>query len=158
MANDPHRLSLGRRGEAQWQQLSASYRLAPERGRAMIISDSPAIRDEIRRRLMVMSDLRRLNPRSGMLEEVRALVPWAKRVPIAWVEAGTSAADLERWRHALVELNRGRDSIGEVFLVLAGSARAHELLSLQAPDLTHVLDPILVFGDEVARVAHSRER
>lgn len=141
-------LALGRAGEQGWQQLEAAYRIAPGTGRALIIADSAELRAELRRRFELLGELHRLTPGAETLEDIDARAN-AKRPPIIWLEAPPDA-DLDAvWGPALLALNRGRDLLGDAFVVLVGDQRVQALLSVQAPDLVSVLAPSLVFDDQL---------
>jgi UDP-2,3-diacylglucosamine pyrophosphatase LpxH len=150
MTADGRTLSLGPDGEREWQRLRANYQTFPDGGRVLLIADSGDVRAEIRRRLEMLGNLQRLAPHDAMLESIYAHAD-DRRSTIIWIEA-PSGSDVQVWIPALLDLNRGRDILGDrggIFLVLAGDRALYELLSVQAPDLAHVLDSVLLVGNQL---------
>lgn len=143
-------LSLGRHGESEWEALRASYLLVPEKGVIAVFADSPEVRGELRRRLESLgAPVGQLAPGLDLLGRIQALAEGAERPPVAWIEAPTSDGDIT-WFEGLAALNRGRDMLwdrGGVVVVIAGPRKLNEWMRSRAPDLSSIVQPVLMLDD-----------
>ncbi|MEX1363154.1 MAG: metallophosphoesterase [Nannocystaceae bacterium] len=150
--------SLGRVGEARWEQLRAGYLLARRRGAIMmVIADSRDVRDEVRRRLTaVASRLEVIEPSGQVVLAIHELAKGREEgdtVPVAWIEAPAAWERPEqdmRWFEALAVLNQTRDLLqdqGPCHVVLVGPKALHPVISRRAPDVTSFINTALLLDD-----------
>ncbi len=152
MTVEPRSMSLGRRGEEYWGELSSALRLEPGGLRALVLADKSDVRREVRRRLeATAAAVEQLAPSVAVLEQIHELAAAAERPPVVWIEAAPEQVDAEAaWLDALRALNRGRDLIGDrgpVSVVLAGPQWLQALAQRSAPDLSSVLSVTVLLDD-----------
>jgi predicted MPP superfamily phosphohydrolase/energy-coupling factor transporter ATP-binding protein EcfA2 len=156
--------SLGRPGEAQWEQLRASYVLSRRSGGIMLVaSDSRDVRDEVRRRLQSMAPrVDVIEPSKGVTLAIHACAKaraQGEKIPVAWIEAPASAPSPEsdmQWIEALVLLNQTRDALqmhGPCHVVLAGPRALHRVVTQRAPDLTSFMGVVLLLDETLEELA-----